>query len=480
MRRTCDNARAMPVSIDELNDLISIRSEHERLEFKEANNRFDFELLVEYCVALGNEGGGRIVLGVTDALPRRVVGTGAFDVPERTVAGIHDRLRVKVTFEEVEHPDGRVLIFNIPPRPRGVPLHYKGRYLMRAGEELVPMSPEQLKSIFAEGEVGWSDRVAVSGISASDVVALLDTQAFFDLLKLPYPTDREGVLSRLCSERLVVRADGGFEITNLSALLLAKKLSAFSADLARKAPRLVIYEGTDKLRTRDDKPGTRGYAVGFGALLDYVHSAAPQNRFIEQAVREEVKMFPKQALRELIANALVHQDLTLSGASVMIEMYADRVEVSNPGRPPIDVTRFIDEYRSRNERMADLMRRFGICEEKGSGVDKVVAAAEVYQLPAPDFRVGEVRTTAVLFAHQDFGEMSKSDRVRACYQHCCLQYVCGKKMSNQSLRERFGLSESKAATVSLVIGATKEAGLIKADDSESSSTRYARYLPFWA
>jgi ATP-dependent DNA helicase RecG len=311
-------------------------------------------------------------------------------------------------------------------------------------------------------------------------VALLDTQAFFDLLKLPYPTDREGVLSRLCSERLVVRADDGFEITNLSALLLAKKLSAFSTDLARKAPRLVIYEGTDKLRTRDDKPGTRGYAVGFGALLDYVHSAAPQNRFIEQAVREEVKMFPKQALRELIANALVHQDLTISGASVMIEMYADRLEVSNPGRPPIDVTRFIDEYRSRNERMADLMRRFGICEEKGSGVDKVVAAAEVYQLPAPDFRVGEVRTTAVLFAHQDFAEMSKPDRVRACYQHCCLQYVCGKKMSNQSLRERFGLSESKAATVSLVIGSTKEAGLIKSDDSESCSTRYARYLPFWA
>lgn len=262
--------------------------------------------------------------------------------------------------------------------------------------------------------------------------------------------------------------------------MLAKKLDTFPLELARKAPRVVIYEGRNKLHTREERLGNRGYAVGFKGLVEFVHSAAPRNHFIEQAVREEVKMFPKQALRELIANALVHQDFTASGASVMIEMYEDRVEVSNPGVPPIRVERFIDEYRSRNARLADLMRRLHICEEKGSGVDKVVSAAEVYQLPAPDFRVGQLRTTAVLFAHQNFSDMNKADRVRACYQHCCLLYVSNQRMSHQSLRERFGLSEAKAASVSLVIGAAKEAGLIKADDSESASTRYARYLPFWA
>jgi ATP-dependent DNA helicase RecG len=215
-------------------------------------------------------------------------------------------------------------------------------------------------------------------------------------------------------------------------------------------------------------------------LVDFVHTAAPQNHFIEEVLREEVKMFPKQALRELIANALVHQDFSVTGASVTIEMYSDRIEISNPGTPPIDVKRFIDEYRSRNEQLADIMRRFGICEEKGSGIDKVIGAVEYFQLPAPDFREGEVRTTAVLFAHQDFADMSKSDRVRACYQHCCLLYLSNQRMSNQSLRERFRLDESKNGLVSLVIRATKEAGLIKTDDSGSQSTRYARYLPFWA
>lgn len=128
------------------------------------------------------------------------------------------------------------------------------------------------------------------------------------------------------------------------------------------------------------------------------------------------------------------------------------------------------------------MRRLGICEEKGSGVDKVVHAAEVFQLPAPDFRVGAGRTTAILFAHQDFADMSKADRIRACYQHCCLMYVSNRRMSNQSLRERFGLPDTKAKAViaSQVIGATKEAGLIKVDASETASTRYARYLPYWA
>jgi ATP-dependent DNA helicase RecG len=156
------------------------------------------------------------------------------------------------------------------------------------------------------------------------------------------------------------------------------------------------------------------------------------------------------------------------------------VEISNPGVPPIQVERFIDEYRSRNERLADLMRRLRICEEKGSGVDKVVDAAEVFQLPAPDFRAGPLRTTAVLFAHQEFADMSRSDRVRACYQHCCLQYVSNRKMSNQTLRERFRLAEGKVALVSQVITAARDAGLVKLDESGSTSNRYARYLPFWA
>ena len=473
------------ITLDTLTRWLSAPAETSHLEFKEAKEQYDSTKLMRYCVALANEGGGHLVLGVSDKPPRRVVGTKAYATPpglDNLKARIRDKLRIRVEAIELEHPDGRVLVFDIPARPQGQPLEYEGAYLMRSGESLVAMTPDHLKRIFAEGQPDWFAQPAKEAASPDDVISLLDTQMFFDLLTLPYPTSREGVLAKLSSEGLILQTAQGWSISNLAAILLAKRLDAFSPALARKAPRVVIYEGIDKLTTREDKPGSRGYAVGFEGLVDFVHSAAPKNRFVEQVVREEVKMFPKQALRELIANALVHQDYLATGASVMIEMYTDRVEVSNPGLPPIDVKRFIDEYRSCNERVADLMRRLGICEVKGSGVDKVVHAAEVFQLPAPDFRVGAGRTTAILFAHQDFADMSKADRVRACYQHCCLMYVSNRRMSNQSLRERFGLPDTKAKAViaSQVIGATKEAGLIKVDASETASTRYARYLPYWA
>jgi ATP-dependent DNA helicase RecG len=191
-------------------------------------------------------------------------------------------------------------------------------------------------------------------------------------------------------------------------------------------------------------------------------------------------MFPEIAVRELVANALIHQDFTESGTSAMVEIYDDRIEISNPGRPFISPDRFIDEYQSRNERLADLLRRLGICEEKGSGVDKVIQAAEAFQLPAPDFRVGERRTSVLLFGHKDFDDMDRNDRIRATYQHCCLRYVMNGRMTNHSLRDRFKLPEDKTATVSQVIAATVDAGKVKVADPAQTSTRYRSYVPFWA
>jgi ATP-dependent DNA helicase RecG len=471
------------INLETLEKWLLAPTETERLEFKEAKLQYDSTKLLKYCVALANEGGGYIVLGVTDKRPRQVVGSQAWSTAKdlnKIKAHIFQKLRFRVDITELQHPNGRVLIFEVPSRPMGQALEYEGTYLMRVGEELQPMTGDRLKQIFAEDQQDWFSQPARLDTSPDEVIALLDTQTYFELLKVPYPTTRDAVLERLQSQDLIKQSTQGWTITNLAAIVLAKKLDAFSLALDRKAPRVIIYEGFNKLQTRDDKTWNQGYAVTFEELVSFIYSSAPQNRFIEEAVREEVKMFPMQALRELIANALVHQDFLVTGASVMIEMYSDRVEISNPGIPPIPVNRFIDEYRSRNEQLADLMRRLGICEEKGSGIDKVISAAEFFQLPAPDFRVGGTRTTSVLFAYQVFDDMSKSDRIRACYQHCCLQHVSNRKMSNQTLRKRFRLSESKTATVSLIIGATKDAGLIKTDDSESSSTRYARYLPFWA
>jgi ATP-dependent DNA helicase RecG len=469
------------ITLEQLDVWLSGAPETEHLEFKEARQQYDIEKLLNYCVALANERGGYLVLGVSDKPPRRVVGTKVFQDTGAIKARILAALRFRVEVDEIQHPDGRVLVFEVPARPIGQPQHYGGTYMMRSGEALVPMTADQLRRIFAEGKADFLSLDGSTAIDADAVIAALDVQTFFDLLKLPLPTSRDGILARLLSEKLVRSDAGQYRITNLGALLLAKDMRQFDS-LARKTVRMIKYKGKNKLLTERDVIGQKGYAVGFEALISYINSQLPVNEVIGQALREEVRMFPELAIRELVANALVHQDFEESGSSVMVEIYTDRIEITNPGQPLIPTQRFVDEYKSRNEKLADLMRRMGICEEKGSGIDKVVSSTEYYQLPAPEFRVSQFHTTAVLFAYKEFADMDPRERINACYLHCCLKYVSNEKMSNQSLRERFKLDDTRAkmSTVSQTIAAALEQQLIKPDDPENVSKRYAKYVPFWA
>lgn len=470
---------AMATTLEELIALIAKPREVEGLEFKEAKAQYDSTKLLRYCVAIANEKGGQLILGVTNDPPRKVVGTRAVNDPPGMEKQILDKLGFRVSIEEIDHPDGRVVICNIPSRPFGTAYTYEGAYLMRLDENLVPMTEDRLRQIFDEGKPDWLEAHSKTGLSSQDVIEFLDTQRFFELLGLPYPSEREGVIGRLVSERLIDADEGALNIRRLGALLLAKKLQDFP-DLSRKAPRVVVYTGGSKVETKLDQPGTMGYAVGFQGLVKYVMSQLPQNEVINDALRREVKLFPEIVIRELAANGLIHQDFSLEGMGVMIEIYDNRVEFSNPGEPVVPVDRFIDGYRSRNERLADLMRRFGICEEKSSGIDKVVQAAEVFQLPAPDFRAGFQRTQVIIYGIKSFDDMDRTDRIRACYQHAALKFVMGEQMTNQSLRERFHLPESKSAIISQIISATLDAGIIKTDERSGGSRKFARYVPFWA
>lgn len=469
----------MTTTFDQIDLWLQEKSEHQNLEFKEARQNFAFEKLCSYSVAIANEGGGHLVFGVTDAAPRRVVGSNAFENVIDTADRLFRQIGFRVDLEVVMHPDGRILIAHIPSRARGSAYHLDGKYLMRSGESLTPMSEDRLRAIFAEGQPDWLEEHSLTGLTGQKVIELLDTQSFFDLMNQPYPVSQASVLSRLCEERLVEKVANNYSIRRLGGLLIAKRLDAFP-DLVRKAPRVIVYSGNNKLETKLQQFGARGYAAGFQGLVDFVMGQLPQNEVLRNALRTEVKLLPEEPVRELIANSLVHQDMTVSGMSPVIEIYANRLEISNPGEPVVPVIRFIDGYQSRNERLADFMRRMKICEERSSGVDRVVSAAEMYQLPAPDFRTAYRRTEVTIFGPRDFEDMDKDDRIRACYQHCALKRVDKQYMTNQSLRARFGLGPAKQATVSQIIAATIDAGLVKLDEAGGESRRYARYLPFWA
>ena len=456
-------------------------TEIEGLEFKAARTSFHGDKLMDYCVGIANDGGGVLILGVTNTPPREIVGTTAVNDTQGMQKKILDKLHFEVKIEEIHHQKKRVIVCHIPSRPPGTPYHHDGRYWMRSGEELRAMTPDRLREIFEEGKPDWLMLPALRGCSPSNVLELLDTPAYYTLTGQPYPTHATAVLKRLESEKLVIEdTDGTYTIKNLGAILFAVRLESFEG-LPRKAPRVIVHQGTDKLNDPGkDFPGLKGYVVGFKGLIDFINKQIPSNPVIGKAFRRDVKMFPEEAIRELVANALIHQDFNETGTSVTIEIFGDRLEISNPGKPVIPPDRFADGLQSRNETLARLTRRLGMCEEQGLGIDKVISSTEVYQLPAPDFRMGQRHTSVVLFAPRKFEDMDRNERVRACFWHCVLRYVTNQKMNNASLRDRFNLPETKLETVSAIIADAIHEGKIKPSDPSSTSRRYANYLPYWA
>ncbi len=350
---------------------------------------------------------------------------------------------------------------------------------MRVGESLEPMTEERLRKIFAEGSSEFLLRNAKEGLSDDSIIQYLDVPCYFTMMDLPLPSTREKMLERFQEEQLICRENNLWNITNLGALLFANDLNDFG-DLKRKTPRVIVYSGNNKLEAEREHINEKGYAVGFESLIKSINSKLPKNEIIGQAFRNETSMYPELAIRELVANALIHQNVEDVHSFILIEIFKDRIEVSNPGNHLINTDRFIDEYKSRNERMTDIMRRLRICEERSSGIDKVISLVEAWQLPAPDFRATREHTKVILFAHKSFEDMDRKERVRACYQHACLLYVSNQKMTNQSLRERFKLPESRADAASRIIADAMNDEVIKVDNPENRSRRYAKYIPYWA
>lgn len=363
------------------------------------------------------------------------------------------------------------------------PVRFSGEEFIRIGSYKKKLKdfPEKERALWRIfDQTPFEHGIAVERVSSEDVLNLLDYPAYFDLLERSLPENRDGILESLADDHLICRCNaGGWSITNLGAILFAKRLDAFHG-LQRKAVRVVQYRGNDRTTTLREQQGAKGYACGFKGLIEYINGLLPANEFIEQALRRSVPMFPELAVRELVANALIHQDFFVTGTGPMVEIFEDRIEITNPGMPLVDMLRFVDTPpRSRNETLASLMRRFRICEERGSGIDKVVSQVELFQLPAPLFENPEGFTRVVLFAHKPLSAMDKADRVRACYLHACLCHVTRRAMTNTTLRMRFGVEVHNRALVSRLIREAVEAGAIVPAEPDAAP-KLMRYLPFWA
>ena len=464
--------------------------ETEWVEFKE--NNADPDMIGEYISALSNSAAlleqpyGYLVWGIHDR-DRSIVGTTA---SHSTKVGNEDlenwllralRPQVHFCFHELELDGKRVIVLEIEAATH-LPIRFRDTEYIRIGayKKKLQEHPDHAKRLWRVFDRShFETGLAVSRLNDADVVALLDYPAYFDLHRLPLPENRSGILAALEADSLIRRsAAGEWDITNLGAILFAKQLSDFGA-LKRKAVRVIQYRGNNKLETAREQEGVRGYAAGFSGIIDYIAALLPSNEEIGTALRQTVPMYPVLAIREIVANALIHQDFSQTGTGPMIELFESRLEVTSPGIPLVDPSRFIDAPpRSRNEALASMMRRIGICEERGSGWDKIGFEIEFHQLPAPLIEMPESHTRVVMFSPKPLREMSKEERVRAVYLHACLRYVSHEHMTNSSIRSRFGIETQNSATASRLIGEAVEAGLVVPYDV-TASRKLMRYVPSW-
>lgn len=475
-----------------LQELRKLPTETEWVEFKHNND--NPEEIGEYLSALANSAAhsGKVNAYMAWGVDNRthdIIGTSFRPIlckvgNEELESWLLRQLAPKINFRFIEIAVGELLVvlleigaaFRHPVQFRNTEYIRVGSYKKKLKD--FPEKERELWRVF--DKTPFEREIAAENLGPDEVLRLLDYPAYFDLLKLPLPETRDGILDALQADEMITSGKSGkWNIMNLGGVLFAKKLSEFRR-LKRKAVRVVQYKGENRVETIREQEGNKGYACGFEGLIGFVVNLLPSNEVIGQALRRAVPMFPELAIRELVANAIIHQDFHITGTAPLVEIFLNRMEITNPGLPLVKTDRFLDSPpKSRNEMIASFMRRIGVCEERGSGVDKVVFQTEFYQLPAPIFEMTDEHTRSVLFAHRELREMDKEDRIRACYLHACLKYVQRDFMTNTTLRERFGIEDKNSATASRIIKDTTIAKLIRCYD-ESVGSKAKKYLPWWA
>ena len=371
----------MTVSVNELQTWINAK-EDEHLEFKEAKTKFDFEKLVKYCVALANEGGGRMILGVTDKLPRTVVGSRAFPDLAWTKAGLIERLRLRVDVEEIQHPDGRVLVFQIPTRSIGVPIQYKGAYWMRGGEALVPMTPDQLQRIFAEASLDFSSEICTSArLDDLDPTAVDVLRQLWQRKSPDQDIETRPVEQLLADAELLV--DG--EVTNAALILLGTR-KALGKYLAQAE---LIFEYRS-----NEVPGPAAerheFRQGFLPVLDEIWKLINQRNDLQHFQQGlfiwDVPTFNERVVREAVLNAVSHRDYRHRG-SIFVRQYPRRIEIVSPGGFPAGITpeNILRQQNPRNRRIAEVLSKCGLVERAGQGFDRIFRECIQQSKPLPDF-----------------------------------------------------------------------------------------------
>lgn len=379
-------------SIDELESWMGVR-EGEGLEFKEARHQFKLEKLVDYCVAIANERGGRIILGVSDKMPRRVVGTAAFQATGPVKQQLLEKLKLRIDIDEVHHPDGRVLVVRVPPRPLGTPLHHDGRYLMRSGESLVPMSDDQLKKIHGEIETDFSATVCFAArLGDIDSAALERFRAAW------IRKSGNENLRRLDEQHLL--SDAGLLVEGrltYAAVILLASASAINRLLPNAEAVFEWRDSEERIEYLDRREFRSGLFLFLDDIWETVNLRNTVQQFQDGLFTRDIATFNETATREAILNAVAHRDYRAVG-SVFIRQFPTSIEIESPGGFPGGVTaeNILLRQVPRNRLLSETLAKVGLVERSGQGVDRMFETAIREGKEPPDFSRSDAYQVTVI------------------------------------------------------------------------------------
>ena len=356
--------------------------EDEHIEFKEAKERFNFEKLVKYCCALANEGGGKVILGVTDKKPRTVVGSKAFENLERTKSGLIDRLHLRIEVEPFSWESKRVLIFHVPPRPIGMPLQYNGAYWMRGGEDLVPMTPDKLKRIFDESGPDFSAEICPQATIDS-----LDLIAIQRLRERWHRKSKNDSLLSMTNEQLLrdseLMIDGKI---NYAALILLGTHSALGRFLGQSEVIFEYRSSEASIPSQERLEYRQGFFTFDDEIWRTINLRNEVQHFQDGLFIWDVPTFNERVIREALLNAVSHRDYRLGG-SVFIRQYPRKMEIVSPGGFPqgVNPENILWRQNPRNRRIAEVLAKCGLVERSGQGVNAMFEESIKESKPRPDF-----------------------------------------------------------------------------------------------
>lgn len=466
--------------------------EEEWLEFK--HNNEDPDQIGQYLSALGNaaalheKDAGYLIYGINNAT-HEIEGT-KFDPSTAKKGGesLENYLahmlspNARFVFYSLEIEDAHVIVGSID-KASFYPLSFAGTEYIRIGANKKKLRefPESERFLWRAISIERFELdPAARNLTIEGVTKLLDLSIYYALQGKPYPARLEDISVDLTRDHILKpQDDGRYIITNAGALSIGRDFGNFPS-IQNKLIRVILHDGEYLTSFVGEKEFVKGYACCFEDIVDYIDERSGKKEIIDGAIRHSERPFPLLSIREMLGNAMIHQDLTSAGTYIIVHVFPSRIEISNPGKLLCDINRTIDAIpKVRNEILGNILRKMKIVEEQGSGYDRIEESCAKALVPSVLVQTDEDYTVAKLFARHGYREFDSADLIRTCYTFACLRHFNGLEVTNKAIRERFGIDERNAALASRILKATEETGKIK-KASDSGTKKNARYVPYYA